>query len=53
MAVDPCLVTVAPHEPERVVSDGLDVAEVEVATRHERDGTLVTLAVRTGAEAAQ
>jgi hypothetical protein len=53
MAVDPRLVTVAPHEPKRVVSDGLDVAQIEVSTLHELDGTFVTLAVRAGAKAAQ
>ena len=38
MAVDPGLVTVAPHEPERVISDRLNVSQLEVATLHERIG---------------
>jgi len=53
MAVDAGLVTVTPHEPERVVPDGLNVAQLEVATLHEFDRTLVTLTVRAGTEAAQ
>jgi hypothetical protein len=53
MAVDPGLVTVAPHESERVIADGLDVGELEVTALDESDGTLVTLALRARTEAAQ
>lgn len=53
MAVDPRLVTVAPDEPDRVISDGLDVAQLQVSALDEPDRTFVTLAVRTWTEAAQ
>ena len=53
MAVDPGLVSVAPDEPERVIPHGLNVGQLEVATLHISDGTVVTLALRAGAEAAQ
>jgi hypothetical protein len=53
MTVDPRLVTVVPYQAKRVVADRLDVVETEVAAFHERDGTLVTLAVCAGAVAAK
>jgi hypothetical protein len=46
-------VTVAPHESDRVISDGLDVTQLQVATPHEPNRTFMTLAVRTRTEAAQ
>jgi hypothetical protein len=52
MAVDPGLVSVTPHEPERVIPDGLEVGQLEVAAFHEPNGPFVTLTVRAGAEAA-
>jgi hypothetical protein len=53
MAIDPSLVTVAPYESERVISDGLDIGELEVTPLHELDGPPVPLALRTRTEAAQ
>ena len=53
MAVDPRLVTVAPDEPDRVISDGLDVTQLQVAALHEPNRTFMTLAVGAGAEATQ
>ncbi|MDH3817626.1 MAG: hypothetical protein OES21_03375 [Myxococcales bacterium] len=53
MAVDPAFVPVTPREPEGVVSDGLNVSQLEVSTLHVSDGTLVTLAIRAGTEAPQ
>ena len=53
MAVDPRLVTIAPHESQRVIPHRFDIGELEVAAFDESDGTFVTLAVRTGTEAAQ
>jgi len=53
MAVDPGLVSVAPHEPERVIPNRLDVGQLEVAATYELDGTFVTLTVCAGTEAAQ
>lgn len=53
MAVDPSLVTVAPNQPDRVISDGLDVTQLEIAAFDEPNRTFVTLAVRTWTKAAQ
>jgi len=53
MAVDPRLVTVAPDESDRIISDGLDVTQLQVAALHEPNRTLMTLAVGAGAEATQ
>ena len=53
MAVDPRLVTVAPDESERVISHGLDVAQLEVAALDEANRTFMPLAVRTRTKAAQ
>ncbi len=53
MAVDPRLVTIAPDESNRVISNRLDVCELEVPSLDELDRPLMTLAVCTGAEAAQ
>lgn len=53
MAVDPRLVTVAPHESDRVIADGLDVAQLQVSALDEPDRTFMTLTVRTWTEAAQ
>ena len=46
MAIDPRLVTVAPHESQRVVANGLDVLELEVPSVDERNRPLVALTVR-------
>ena len=51
MAVDPRLVTIPPDEAKRVISNGLNVAELEIATLDVGDGPLVTLTVCAGAEA--
>ncbi len=53
MAVDPRLVTVAPDESHRVISDGLDITQLQVAAFHEPNRTFMTLAVGTGTEATQ
>jgi hypothetical protein len=51
MAVDPSLVPVAPHEPERVISNRLNIGQFEVATVHKLNGTLVTLTMCAGTKA--
>jgi len=53
MAVEPSLMSVAPHEPECVIPDRLDVGQLEVATFRELDGASVTLTLCAGTEAAK
>jgi len=53
MTVDSRLVTIAPHQSNGVIADGLNVAELEVTPFDELDGSLVSLAVRAWAEAPQ
>jgi len=53
MAVDPSLMSVAPHEPECVIPDRLDIRQLEVATFRELDGAFVTLTLRARTEAAK
>ena len=50
MTVDPCLMPITPDEAKRVVSDLLDVVQLEVTALYETDWALVALAVRAGAE---
>jgi hypothetical protein len=49
MAVDPSLMSVTPHEPERVIPDRLNVGQLDVATFYELDWSPVTLTLRAGA----
>ncbi len=49
MAVDPRLVTIVPTKAERVVSNRLDLVELEVSAFDPSNRTLVTLAIRAGA----
>ena len=53
MTVDPGLMAIAPDESKRVISNLLDVAQLEVTALHVPDRPFVPLAMRTGTEASK